>query len=199
MALPPPPVREIAMTRSSILVAVALAAVPLRAQEDTSLLVSADCFAGRVQPRGDGTTAIEAVVQITVAPRWHIYWENPGITGLPTKLNWKLPAGARVEAIAWSLPHVSDDPLMYTYANDDAVAYCRLILPATAVQKGLSLSCIASFLVCREDCRQGEADCLLVLNPAKLAAQKANTPIDPAFDKLAALVPREPLPKDFSL
>ena len=26
-------------------------------------------------------------------PHWHTYWRNPGDSGLPTELTWKLPAG----------------------------------------------------------------------------------------------------------
>ena len=26
-------------------------------------------------------------------PHWHTYWKNPGDSGLPTTLQWQLPAG----------------------------------------------------------------------------------------------------------
>ena len=26
-------------------------------------------------------------------PHWHIYWENPGASGLPVEIEWELPEG----------------------------------------------------------------------------------------------------------
>ena len=38
------------------------------------------------------------------APEWHTYWKNPGDSGLPTTLNWKLPTGVSAGAIEWPTP-----------------------------------------------------------------------------------------------
>ena len=38
------------------------------------------------------------------SPDWHTYWQNPGDSGLPTRLNWTLPEGWQAGAIAWPLP-----------------------------------------------------------------------------------------------
>ena len=27
----------------------------------------------------------------TIRPKWHTYWKNPGDSGLPTEITWKLP------------------------------------------------------------------------------------------------------------
>src|SRR5262245_49762028 len=35
---------------------------------------------------------------------WHTYWKNPGDSGLPTKLEWQLPAGATAGEIQWPTP-----------------------------------------------------------------------------------------------
>ena len=29
----------------------------------------------------------------TIRPKWHTYWKNPGDSGLPTEITWKLPDG----------------------------------------------------------------------------------------------------------
>src|SRR6187200_477241 len=33
------------------------------------------------------------------APHWHTYWKNPGDSGLPTTLEWTLPAGVQAGPI----------------------------------------------------------------------------------------------------
>ena len=34
-------------------------------------------------------------VRLTVAPGWHVYWQNPGDSGLPTEIGWVLPRRLR--------------------------------------------------------------------------------------------------------
>ena len=43
-------------------------------------------------------------LQITHQPEWHTYWKNSGDSGLPTELEWQLPAGLDAGEIAWPLP-----------------------------------------------------------------------------------------------
>ena len=34
-------------------------------------------------------------------PHWHTYWKNPGDSGLPTTLQWELPAGVKAGEVEW--------------------------------------------------------------------------------------------------
>jgi thiol:disulfide interchange protein DsbD len=43
-------------------------------------------------------------LQIAHQPQWHTYWQNPGDSGLPTRLEWELPAGVTAGDIAWPAP-----------------------------------------------------------------------------------------------
>ena len=36
-----------------------------------------------------------------IEPGWHTYWSNPGESGAPTTLDWKLPDGFKAGSIAW--------------------------------------------------------------------------------------------------
>ncbi|MBC7940485.1 MAG: protein-disulfide reductase, partial [Chitinophagaceae bacterium] len=40
-------------------------------------------------------------LKIDHQPHWHTYWKNPGDSGLPTALEWTLPAGVTAGEIAW--------------------------------------------------------------------------------------------------
>ena len=44
----------------------------------------------------------------TIKPHWHTYWKNPGDSGLPTEINWNLPAGAKADPIVWPTPTLID-------------------------------------------------------------------------------------------
>src|SRR2546430_13979446 len=55
-------------------------------------------------------TALAPGRPLTVALRlvmergWHTYWQNPGESGLPTTLAWKLPNGLSAGPIQWPPP-----------------------------------------------------------------------------------------------
>ena len=38
-------------------------------------------------------------LRLTIRPHWHTYWKNPGDSGLPTEINWTLPAGVKADSI----------------------------------------------------------------------------------------------------
>ena len=40
-------------------------------------------------------------VKFTIAPGWHIYWKDPGDSGLPTKVTFTVPDGAKVSELYW--------------------------------------------------------------------------------------------------
>ena len=43
-------------------------------------------------------------LQLAHQPEWHTYWKNSGDSGLPTTLEWQLPAGVTAGEIAWPTP-----------------------------------------------------------------------------------------------
>ena len=43
-------------------------------------------------------------LKIEHQPHWHTYWKNPGDSGLPTTLQWTLPAGVAPGEIQWPTP-----------------------------------------------------------------------------------------------
>src|SRR5512139_3877335 len=50
-----------------------------------------------------GRTATVAL-RLAIRERWHTYWQNPGDSGLPTTLDWKLPEGMAAGPIQWPAP-----------------------------------------------------------------------------------------------
>lgn len=43
-------------------------------------------------------------IELEMEPGWHVYWLNPGESGLPTRLTWSWPAGFRPGPPRWPLP-----------------------------------------------------------------------------------------------
>jgi thiol:disulfide interchange protein DsbD len=107
------------------------------------------------------------------APHWHTYWKNPGDSGLPTTLQWTLPAGASAGEIDWPTPRkLPIGPLVnYGYEGD-------LLLPvpltlAAAPGAPLQVKLRADWLVCKEVCIPEGGDFTLSLAPGQSIASHA--------------------------
>jgi thiol:disulfide interchange protein DsbD len=123
---------------------------------------------------------------------WHLYWRNPGQSGLATEIEWRLEGG-EVGALAWPAPEAfaESDGLLTTYGYAEQVL---LAAPATfaAGERGpRRLRAVADFLVCKVQCVPGrvELERTLEVGDAPLAADSATTLL---FERYAARVPRAP-------
>lgn len=93
-------------------------------------------------------------LQQQIAPGWHTYWSNPGDSGLATRLDWTLPAGASAGPIQWPTPTVfkAGSVVNYGYA-DQTTLLTEIQVPAQApVGRSLPIQVAASWLVCHEVC-----------------------------------------------
>ncbi|MEH8017453.1 thioredoxin family protein [Rheinheimera muenzenbergensis] len=95
---------------------------------------------------------------------WHTYWQNPGDSGLPTRLNWQLPVGVTAGAIQWPTPQAFVIPPLVNYGFAGAtVLLTELILPAGYSADSLPIQLQADWLVCEEVCIPAEAQFSLTL------------------------------------
>ena len=96
-------------------------------------------------------------LQLTHQPQWHTYWKNSGDSGLPTTLQWTLPAGLAAGDIAWPLPHKIAIGNLANYGYEDTVL---LPVPLTlgadfkppALASEIDIRLQANWLVCRREC-----------------------------------------------
>lgn len=90
-------------------------------------------------------------------PHWHTYWKNPGDSGLPTQLQWTLPAGLSAGDIAWPAPRKI---AIGTLANLGYEGEVLLPVPVQVdssfrpqgLEQHAEIQLYASWLVCREEC-----------------------------------------------
>jgi thiol:disulfide interchange protein DsbD len=103
-------------------------------------------------------------LQLTHQPEWHTYWLNPGDSGLPTVLEWTLPAGVTAGDIAWPTPKKIPIGNLANYGYEGTVL---LPVPLTVAPgfKGeqLSVRLKASWLACRRECIPQEGEFVLNL------------------------------------
>ncbi|AGX87377.1 protein-disulfide reductase DsbD family protein [Candidatus Symbiobacter mobilis] len=115
----------------------------------------------------DGVTpgkTVWAGLRLQHQPGWHTYWRNPGDAGLPTALQWTIPAGVEAGDIVWPLPERFLTGELVNYGYEGAV----LLLVPLRVAEGFvapaaewELRVHASWLACRNECLPQEGDVLL--------------------------------------
>src|SRR5437016_9356836 len=91
---------------------------------------------------------------------WHTYWQNPGDSGLPTTLAWKLPSGITAGPIQWPAPRVIRvGPLAnYGYEGEVLLPTDIRVVPEFESGQPIALSARADWLVCKEICIPEGAD-----------------------------------------
>ncbi len=98
---------------------------------------------------------------------WHIYWVNPGDSGEPPRVDWRLPSGLSVGAIEWPTPRrLEDSSSIVDYGYEDAAL---LIVPMhadprLAAERAFKIGADVNLLVCSHDmCIPGKAQLSLTL------------------------------------
>ena len=128
---------------------------------------------------------------------WHIYWANPGDSGEPPRVEWKMPKGVRAEEIEWPTPHRLGTSTIVDYGYEDAVT---LIVPVRtetnlAAQQSAQIGGQVKVLVCREMCIPGKAQVSLTL-PIKSQTARPNSKTAGLFAAARKSLPQH-APKDW--
>lgn len=88
---------------------------------------------------------------------WHVYWQNPGDSGLATRIEWTLPDAVSAGEIRWPYPHAEALGPLTNYGYSDPTLH---LVPLTT--RGLAgdtsnLSANVNWLVCSDVCIPGSA------------------------------------------
>jgi DsbC/DsbD-like thiol-disulfide interchange protein len=98
-------------------------------------------------------------------PLWHIYWQNPGDSGGPPQVTWKLPPGFSAGPIQWPAPQRIDSEGIISYGYRGAavlpveLSFARQGPAPGTVRIGASLK----WLICKDMCVPGKATLELAL------------------------------------
>jgi thiol:disulfide interchange protein DsbD len=108
-----------------------------------------------IQPGRPFTVALV----LKMKPDWHVYWKNPGDSGLPTRLEWQLPPGFQAGPLLWPVPERFDSEGLVTYGYSGRVLLLTEITPPDGIMNGdrIDLSAHVEWLACRVECIPGAA------------------------------------------
>lgn len=104
-------------------------------------------------------------VRLTMEPKWHTYWVNPGDAGGATEITWHLPPGITAGAIQWPAPERYDAEDLTTFVyHDEVTLLVPLTLDASLAPGPVQLKADVSWLECADLCQPGEGSVSATLN-----------------------------------
>jgi thiol:disulfide interchange protein DsbD len=96
--------------------------------------------------------------------RWHIYWQNPGDTGLKTSILWELPEGVSASETLYPYPEKIKEENLIIYGYHDTIYLLNQITVNQAFKGDkIVLKSLISWLECAEVCIPGETNLNLEL------------------------------------
>lgn len=127
---------------------------------------------------------------------WHIYWRNPGDSGQPPVLQWRLPSGASAGEVEWPRPQKLHHGEFADFGYENEVTLLLPLRLAPGAAGNLEIGLQAKWLICREICIPDHAQLHLSL------PQPANPGVDLARSELLVaarkLIPK-PWPKPWKI
>jgi len=123
----------------------------------------------------DPGSTIRVGVLFELEPGWHVYWKNPGDSGLATEVVLAPPEGFEIGPLDWPLPERFVQPgdlIAYGY-SDELLLAAELLVPENLGAGDHTLSASVSWLACKNECVLGSAELeqRLPASPGAIAAE----------------------------
>ncbi len=115
-------------------------------------------------------------VLLTIKPSWHVYWKNPGDSGLPTRVQFTLPEGFTAGELQFPTPvRIVDVGNIVSFGYRDEVLLNTTITPPPTLKTGgtISITAKSDWLCCETNCIPGGADLKIEL-PVSDSSSPAN-------------------------
>jgi DsbC/DsbD-like thiol-disulfide interchange protein len=119
--------------------------------------VKAELIPTKAEISPGGTTLLG--VHLKLEPGWHVYWENPGDSGLATTAQVKGPEGFVIGPVLYPVPKRIDQPgglVCYGY-EDSTCLFVEVTAPESLKGDEFKFTAEVQWLICEEVCFYGEA------------------------------------------
>ncbi|MEM8987874.1 MAG: thioredoxin family protein [Pseudomonadota bacterium] len=110
-------------------------------------------------------------LELDIIDGWHTYWRNPGDSGEPVRIAWRLPEGWSVGDILWPTPERIDVGPLSNYGHHGAPVFLvPITLPEDAPLGDVPVEADATWLVCADICVPEDASFAMSLPVAATSA-----------------------------
>ena len=126
--------------------------------------VTAELIAEHASVQPGGETRIG--VHFDLEEDWHIYAEDPGDAGLPTKIAWQGPSEVSFGPLRWPAPQRFHDPgeiTTFGYTGTVVLSSTLTVSRQAAPGRTLPLQATVKWLACKEVCVPGSTTLELAL------------------------------------
>ena len=119
-------------------------------------------------------------VRFRIAPKWHIYWRNPGDSGSEPRITLQLPEGFKAGAVIWPRPVIHANEWETTFGYDvETMLFVPVTAPPEIEAKTVRIGIEADWLVCKEMCLMGSGKVALELPVAAPDEKVDAASVDP--------------------
>jgi DsbC/DsbD-like thiol-disulfide interchange protein len=128
-------------------------------------------------------------IRFSLQDGWHTYWMNPGDSGEPARIEWRLPPGFKAGAVQWPEPERLLHPPFADYGYQHEVLLMTVLSAPSTLKLGQNVELDAGvrYLVCREVCIPGRKQLHLTLPVKDRATQ---TSASQSFENARKKLPR---------
>ncbi|BCU75706.1 protein-disulfide reductase DsbD domain-containing protein [Luteolibacter sp. LG18] len=113
-------------------------------------------------------------------PKFHTYWKNSGVVGVPIKLKWQLPEGFTAGPIQWPTPERVMMAKYPAHGYERDILLLVEITPPAVVPEKVELKAEASWMACADGCYPGNKiltlDFPATAQTAEIAKARAELP-----------------------
>lgn len=139
-----------------------------------------------VEPGGK----VRVGLYLTQQDGWHTYWTSPGEIGLPTSIDWSVPAKWGVGDHAYPAPQRFEAEELVSFGYDDQVLLiAEMDVPQDAEPGEYQVAAKAEWLVCKTSCIPGSAELTL---PVEIGEAEKPADWSPLFEHFADQHPVSP-------
>lgn len=131
-------------------------------------------------------------VELNLEKDWHLYWKNPGDTGMPLSIEWQMPQGFKTEEFLWPSPTKIDSGSFIGFGlEQNSYLLTKVIPPKNFKEEIATITANIKYLVCSDStCLPGEISTSLTLKSSQ------NTPIINEDNALKFSMARQSLPQE---
>ena len=123
---------------------------------------------------------------------YHIYWQNPGDSGLSTNIEWHIPDGFQISPISWPIPEKMEEPggITVNVYEEEILLFTTVKTPKEYSLSSVSFQAHVDWLICKQFCKPESVE--LNLSLPFTTKPKTNLKASAVFDKYEHSVPKIP-------
>lgn len=141
---------------------------------------------------------VTVALKLELEPQWHVYWRNPGDSGVGTAVEWTLPKGWKAGPLRYPTPEKISLGAGYgfSYGYEHEVAFLADLTPPAGASGNVKITADMAVLACRTDCMPADQTVSFTLSAGDGVPAEVSKP---SFTTWRSKIPTQMAAKDIKL